>query len=115
MAAYALDVNYNYECFVPIMQAMVDQMQTGKGAVRHGEDVPFMQQMTYKIVSECSGFAVGQMIKKGMESNRIYNIGAKIRELLGAVNYGMIEILYWTNELKNLPLEEDCYNSAGDN
>ena len=88
-----LFVDTRYEEVARIFQLCIDQIQKGKGMERHGTQEKFTNQVTWKIITECKGFAKGQMLKKALESCRFNDIDAEIKEMIGAVNYGIFEIM----------------------
>jgi len=86
-------VDERYTSIADMFQPCLDQIQKGKGMERHGTDQKFKDQVTWQIIKSCPGFALGQMLKKGLEISRLSNTDAKIRELKGAINYGMFELM----------------------
>lgn len=86
---------YN-DLFIVLKQALW-QAQDGKGAERHGNGLPFTKQPALTITRAVGlGFPLGQAMKKIQESQRMDTNAAK-RELLGAINYLAVAILYLEN------------------
>ncbi len=70
-----------------VLQAALDQAQSGKGDKRHANAKPFDKQPMQTINRLVGvGFSLGQSIKKIQESLRM-PVDAKVHELLGAMNY----------------------------
>jgi hypothetical protein len=83
---------YN-DLFIVLQQALW-QAQDGKGAVRHGNGLSFMEQPALTITRAVGlGFPLGQAMKKIQESQRMDTDAAK-RELLGAINYLAAAVLF---------------------
>lgn len=78
-----------YEALASVLDAALAQAQDGKGSERHSRPgEPFVDQQIVQI-GEWLGsthFAVGQAVKKALESARLDDAAAE-RELLGAINY----------------------------
>ncbi len=72
-----------------VLERAALQAETGKGAERHGvPGVPFEDQLICRIGHEVGSnhFAIGQAVKKAIESTRLSTDRA-VPELLGAINY----------------------------
>lgn len=95
-----IETNEHYEPLRRVLQEAHDQAANGKGAERHADGQPFVEQPIFAIsglpgVGE--GFMAGQAIKKvneamGME-HRGQAVAAK-RELLGAIVYLAALVIY---------------------
>ena len=82
-----------YDLFIVLQKALY-QAQEGKGAVRHGNGLSFMDQPALTITRAVGlGFPLGQAMKKIQESQRMDTDAAK-RELLGAINYLAAAVLF---------------------
>lgn len=80
-----------YEPLARVLDEALEQAQRGKGAIRHatpGE--PFVDQPIVRICELLGdggrSFALGQAVKKALESPRLPDAHARA-ELLGAINY----------------------------
>lgn len=81
------DVNPDYECLAAVLNRAYLQAAYGKGAERHGQQLPFDRQPMQQLITLYGqGFALGQAAKKAQESQRLPP-DAAVRELLGAINY----------------------------
>lgn len=77
-----------YEPLASVLNAALEQAQSGKGKERHATGQPFEEQPIITI-SELLGSHIGdlfQAIKKAQESTRL-KPGPAVHELLGAINY----------------------------
>lgn len=82
-----MKTNPGYESLAGVLQRALDQAQTGKGAERHANSLPFDKQPMQTIArAHGVGFLTGQASKKGEECHGLPH-AAKIAELLGAINY----------------------------
>lgn len=75
----------------------VAQAETGKGFERHGHKDGFYEQRWRYITDEVGGgFLLGQAMKKIAEATRVREVGSPEweRELLGALNYLAMTLLY---------------------
>jgi hypothetical protein len=82
-------VEPGYEALAAVLGEALEQAQRGKGRQRHATDgVPFEAQPAVQIGEwlDSTAFAVGQAVKKAVESNRLEPSHAR-GELLGAINY----------------------------
>ena len=80
----------------------VAQAESGKGMERHGRSDGFYEQRWRHIADEVgTGFLMGQALKKIAEATRVHEHGSQAweRELLGALNYVSMAILYERNGL----------------
>lgn len=76
-----------YELLADVLMRAYEQAACGKGAERHGQDIPFTEQPMQRLMDLYGpGFALGQASKKAQESQRL-PAGRDIAELLGAINY----------------------------
>jgi len=80
-----------------VLDAAFKQAAEGKGEERHGDSEPFERQLSCRINRRRHGFALGQAEKKIDESDRLPT-DARIRELLGAINFIAIEIITLEDE-----------------
>lgn len=92
-----MKVNEGYESLAGVLQRALDQAQSGKGAERHANALPFHKQPMQTIAGQVGvGFLTGQAIKKTQEGQTL-PAGRDIAELLGAINYlaGAVIFLEW--------------------
>lgn len=86
-------VKPEYSDLFEVLRDALEEAQEGKGAVRHGNGLSFMEQPALTITRAVGlGFPLGQAMKKIQESQRMDPDAAK-RELLGAINYLAAAIL----------------------
>lgn len=78
-----------------VLQRAYNQAACGKGAERHGQDLPFEDQpmQTISKMLNTDRGMLYQAVKKIQESTRM-ETGAAVRELLGAINYLAGTIIY---------------------
>lgn len=76
-----------YEKLRDVLERAYNQASKGKGAERHGKDLPFHLQPMQQIADMYGiGFMLGQVAKKIEEAQRLPKERA-INEILGAINY----------------------------
>lgn len=76
-----------YEKLRDVLERAYNQASKGKGAERHGKDLPFHLQPMQQIADMYGiGFMLGQVAKKIEEAQRLPKDRA-INEILGAINY----------------------------
>jgi hypothetical protein len=76
-----------YSSLAHVLGRAFDQAANGKGKERHANELPFDQQPMQTIAQAHGvGFLTGQAAKKSQEALGLPH-DAKIRELLGAINY----------------------------
>jgi hypothetical protein len=81
-----------------VLSLAYHQATKGKGAERHAEDKPFIDQIWHSIRKSVGpGFTLGQALKKADEAQRMQKEAA-IRELLGTIIYVSMEIIHLMNE-----------------
>jgi len=69
-----------------------------KGMCRHGDEKPFRDQISPVITRLVGiGYPLGQALKKENESHRLER-NAAIKELLGAINYLAMAVIYLIDE-----------------
>jgi hypothetical protein len=87
-------VKPEYSDLFEVLRDALEEAQEGKGAVRHGNGLSFMDQPALTITRAVGlGFPLGQAMKKIQESQRMDPDAAK-RELLGAINYLAAAVLF---------------------
>ena len=87
-------VKDGYRDLWAVLSDALDQAQIGKGADRHANGEPFMEQPALSITRAVGlGFPLGQAMKKIQECQRMDTDAAK-RELLGAINYLAAAVLF---------------------
>lgn len=83
-----------YERLMVVLDEAYQQAAVGKGAERHGQDLPFEHQPMQQIsrLLDTDGGMAYQAIKKIQEARRLPTVERQKRELLGAINYlaGMV-------------------------
>jgi hypothetical protein len=85
---HGVDRDSNYTILADVLQRAFQQAASGKGAERHGQDLPFDKQ-PMQTISQLVGSQDGliyQAMKKAQESQRM-PVDRAVRELLGAINY----------------------------
>jgi hypothetical protein len=86
-------VKPEYSDLFEVLRDALEEAQEGKGAVRHGNGLSFLEQPALTITRAVGlGFPLGQAMKKIQECQRMEPDAAK-RELLGAINYLAAAIL----------------------
>ena len=80
-----------YESLARVLDEALEQAQRGKGAVRHASPGDAFVDQPIVLICELLGaggisFALGQAVKKTLESTRLFEAHARA-ELLGAINY----------------------------
>lgn len=97
-----LYVEPEYTRLMAVLYKALLQAQSGKGKERHANGEPFEDQpivwINKQIGSEHG--ALFQACKKAMESARLEG-DAKIREILGAINYLAAAVILIEGEIKN--------------
>lgn len=82
-----MNIQPGYESLAGVLQRALDQAQTGKGAERHANELPFHRQpMQTLAAAHGVGFLTGQACKKAEESHGLPH-GRNVAELLGSINY----------------------------
>jgi hypothetical protein len=81
-------VRLDYTSLQNVLNRAYEQASSGKGAERHGQDLPFEDQpmQTISNLLNTQNGMLYQAIKKIQESTRM-DTDAAVRELLGAINY----------------------------
>lgn len=82
-------VRQQYKSLSDVLVSAYDQASGGKGKERHANNNPFEDQPICEIcrTQKSIDFATGQAIKKCYEVTNLPTTEAKVRELLGAINY----------------------------
>lgn len=90
-----LDPLEGYGRLASVLDEALAHAQSGKGHERHASGEPFEEQPILDICKklESADFALGQAIKKLIESKRL-KAGHARAERLGAINYIVAAILY---------------------
>ena len=87
-------VKPEYSDLFEVLRDALEEAQEGKGAVRHGNGLSFLEQPALTITRAVGlGFPLGQAMKKIQECQRMETDAAK-RELLGAINYLAAAVLF---------------------
>ena len=84
-----------YECLFDVLVAALEQAQSGKGAERHANELPFSKQ-PMQTVADATGSIDGilfQMMKKARESNGM-PLDRAVRELLGSIVYAAGAVIW---------------------
>ena len=81
--------NPSYSSLKRVLDMAYDQASSGKGKERHANNDTFESQPICQIprYQGSIDFVTGQAIKKCLEVTKLPTVDAKIRELLGAINY----------------------------
>lgn len=97
-----LYVEPEYTRLMAVLYKALLQAQSGKGKERHANGEPFEDQPIVWINKQLGSEhgAVFQACKKAMESARLEG-DAKIREILGAINYLAAAVILIEGEIKN--------------
>lgn len=95
-------VELGYAELASVLDAALDQAQSGKGKARHSCGEPFQDQ---KIVQICEWMGsnqgdIFQAVKKAVESTRLPHVRAR-RELLGAINYLAAAVIVLDRQAKH--------------
>lgn len=79
----------SYSSLKRVLDMAYDQASSGKGKERHANDDNFEDQPICQIprYQGSIDFVTGQAIKKCLEVTKLPTVDAKVRELLGAINY----------------------------
>jgi hypothetical protein len=82
-------VTSEYQSLSTVLDEALAQAQSGKGKERHSCGEPFEDQQICQIQrwQGSPDYATGQAVKKCLEISKLPDTEAKIRELLGAINY----------------------------
>lgn len=107
-----MKTNPGYESLADVLQRALDQAQSGKGAERHANSLPFDKQPMQTIAAQVGvGFLTGQAIKKTQEGQTL-PAGRDVAELLGAINYLAGAVIFLEANL--LPTCPGCGVDIGD-
>lgn len=81
--------NSSYSSLKRVLDMAYDQASSGKGKERHANNDTFESQPICQIprYQGSIDFVTGQAIKKCLEVTKLPTVDAKVRELLGAINY----------------------------
>lgn len=89
------DINVDSHPLSNVFDAALSQVTDGKGAERHGQGADFMTQPWVDLArTHGIGFLTGQAAKKLREAQGFDTQEAWEREMLGAINYAAMAILY---------------------
>jgi hypothetical protein len=78
-----------------ILSEVLEQITQGKGQERHGGGVPFQDQPWKHILDNVGdGFSTGQALKKIFELKSLTNLASYKREVLGAIAYLCMSLMY---------------------
>lgn len=79
----------SYSSLKRVLDMAYDQASSGKGKERHANNDTFESQPICQIprYQGSIDFVTGQAIKKCLEVTKLPTVDAKVRELLGAINY----------------------------
>ena len=92
------ETDQRYRTLAVVLQMAYQQAASGKGAERHGKDLPFTEQPLFRLMDLYgTGFALGQAGKKAQEAQRLEK-DAAVRELLGAINYLAAVVIHLENK-----------------
>lgn len=81
--------NPSYSSLKRVLDMAYEQASSGKGKERHANNDTFESQPICQIprYQGSIDFVTGQAIKKCLEVTKLPTVDAKVRELLGAINY----------------------------
>lgn len=88
----------HYASLAGVLQSALNQAQAGKGAERHADGKPFLDQPIMEIarmLGDVGGHSF-QIMKKAQEANRMVRreqYDAAVHEFLGVINYAAAAIL----------------------
>lgn len=103
-----MKTNPGYESLAGVLQRALDQAQTGKGAERHANSLPFDKQPMQTIASQVGvGFLTGQAIKKTQEGQTLPT-GRDVAELLGAINYLAGAVIFLEGQREPVPSNDNA-------
>lgn len=89
------DLDQDYVELKRVLKEAYNQAASGKGKERHACDKPFVNQPILEIARMVGdGYLLGQAMKKTQESQRLPTTQAKVKELLGAINYLAAAVIY---------------------
>lgn len=94
-STYEVKVLSGYECLFDVLVAALEQAQSGKGAERHANNLPFDRQ-PMQSVADATGSIDGilfQMMKKARESSGM-PLDRAVRELLGSIVYAAGAVIW---------------------
>ena len=95
-----IEIPKGYEKYGEMFQFCLNHTAKGKGHIRHGNGKPFHKQIIcVETAEEGHGFARGQAKKKITEAKRL-EPEAAIREIAGAVNYLIADMIVMREEGK---------------
>lgn len=99
LASSSAQQQTRYTALQDVLDRAYDQASSGKGAERHGQDLPFEEQpmQTISRLLNTDKGMLYQAVKKVQESARMDKSPA-VRELLGAINYIAGAIIYLESE-----------------
>ena len=86
-----------------VLEQVANQVFEGKGRERHGNGTPFESQPWKHIVDNVGdGFTTGQALKKIFELKSLKGFPAYEREILGAIVYLVMSLMYKQYQEKKL-------------
>lgn len=89
-----VEVVDGYEPLFEVLIEALQQAQRGKGALRHADGKPFLQQPIMEGARSCGEGAMAyQSRKKILEALRCDDPERAITDLLGAINYTVAQII----------------------
>lgn len=90
-----IDLEHHNHPLFPVLMRAIEQATKGKGTRHGGDKTPFMEQ-PWKHYAELHGrgFLTGQAAKKLEEAASIKSGEAFIQEVLGAINFAAMAIIY---------------------
>lgn len=101
-------IKAGYTSLAGVLERALDQAQSGKGAERHANALPFDRQPMQTIAGQVGvGFLIGQAIKKTQESQTLPE-GRDVAELLGAINYLAGAVLFLESQRAPAPANDNA-------
>ena len=89
-------IKKGYELLAEVLMFALAQAQSGKGDERHNQYNQDFERQAWMVTRQAvgEGFTLGQAMKKIMEIREMVDDEQAERELLGAINYLAMEIIY---------------------
>ena len=97
-----IDLEYHNHPLFPVLMRAIEQATKGKGTRHGGDKTPFMEQPWHHYAElHGRGFLTGQAAKKLEEAASIKSGEDFVQEVLGAINFAAMAIIYEEESKKN--------------